>query len=227
MAKRIKLPKVNYNKIIKHSYRDEWEYGYSIVKYDYSSVSGTNDYSSIVNGRITEINHLVLYENICKKYSIDNIRDYCLDRFIKKSLNTDVVSFVVSSGYYGDEAGYKISDSFTEQLNLMIDRINNIDEDESLLIEDILILEYGYILPELKNRKWSFHKNIELDRIHPAAGMRHVQMNIVNEYKKQYEVDKYNLVCLCSGALRLIDGYHRYSAANQLKLKTIDVVLCE
>ncbi len=212
----------------KLSYESITNYGYGIVKYDCHRSYNENGRCTIYNGSITEIDQLSLYKSITGKTTIDNIKDYCLDRFIRKLFVGDIVSFEVESGYYGDEPSYSIANSFTESLNDLINRLNNKETNESELIEEILILEYGYILPELKNRIWSFVKK-PLELINPAAGMKHIQIDIVNRYKKEFAEEKYNLTCLCEynfEKYRLIDGCHRYSAANQLKLKEINIIYC-
>ncbi len=241
MAKSKKV-KLDYSSIEKRS-NNEFIFDYDVVKYTYASISGgENNYNQIVNGKITEINHNSLYKQIVKKHSINNIRDYCLDRFIRVNFTNDVVFFVIKSGYYGDEAGFEINNEFIESLNGFINKLNLPDTNETELIEEILMSEYGYILPELKNRNWEFTSDVKLDNINPAAGMRHVNKNIVDGYKKEFKENKYTLTCLVenkqsitydmdsgrnyNNSLRLIDGYHRYSAANQLKLKTIDIISC-
>ena len=216
-----KKDKLLYTPIRKDSYG--YIYDHVIIKFDYDVFYDDNNNSTITNGRITEIDKLCLYKSISGRNSIKSIKDYCLDRFINKKFNKDVVSFVTKSGYYGDEGNYEVAISFSEELNCLIDRLNNIDENETKLIEESLILEYGYILPELCGRSWIFRDNILLKEIHPAAGMRHVDYNIVNQYKNQYIKENYNLTCLCLHQ-RLIDGYHRYSAANQLMLKSINAI---
>jgi hypothetical protein len=209
-----KKNKLSYIPIEKNGYgygQGQYRYGFMVVKYDYEL------------RKITEINKLELYNDICRKKTIDNIKDYCLDRFIAKTLNDKVVHFITKSGYYGEECDFIVDNEFSESLNQFIDRLNNINEDETKLIEEVLILEYGYILPELKDKTWIFFNNIPLIQINPAAGMKHVDFNIVNQYKKQYTEDKYTLTCLCDNR-RLIDGYHRFAASNQLKLDKIAVI---
>lgn len=231
MATKKKLP---YREVLLPEKSNSWQtgmydYGYGVVEYDYDTQGDGND--RVITGSITRINCNSLYENITKKSKIENINDYCLDRFIRKSFTKDVVSFVVRSGYYGGEADYKIADSFGEQLNNFIIQLNNnLDGKENTnLIEQVLILEYGYILPELKNKIWSF-ETIKLNFINPAAGMKHVQKSIVDEYKNQTIDGKYNLTCVCQLndklEYRLIDGYHRFAAANQLMLTKMDAIVC-
>lgn len=207
-----------------------YDYGYAdLVNHDSDSVYDSNNNKTIVNGRITAIKTYNLYKLITGRHSIKSINDYCLDRFIKKSFTKDAVIFITTSGYYGDEADFNISNDFSKNLNEFIQKLNS-QENNSKLIEEILILEYGYVLNELKNREWFFEK-ISLNLINPAAGMKHVQKNVVDDYKQEVSDYKYNLTCLCQTlsqgkAYRLIDGYHRFSTANQLYLEKIDAVVC-
>lgn len=229
-----KKVKLAYKEIMRldnnHITINKYDYGYNIVKLDYDSYYYDRNKSKITNGKITYIDCLNLYEKISGKLKIKNINDYCLDRFIAKSFNKDVVHFVIRDGYYGDEAQYSINDSFGDSLNEFIVKLNsNNGENDSSLIEEILILEYGYILPEIKNKSWRF-ANIDLDYINPAAGMKHVNKVIIDDYKDKVIDNKYNLTCVCQknniNDYRLIDGYHRFAATSQLNLSKIDAIIC-
>jgi hypothetical protein len=235
-AKKIKLPytSIPFDQTNRFGFRyNGYDYGYTnLAKYEYDSVyDRDNNYSSIVNGRITKIYPEVLYKLIAGHKKIKSINDYCLDRFIRKSFTHDIVSFKSKRGYYGDEADFSIDASFSESLNQFIDKLNSnngTNDIDTQLIEEVLVLEYGYILPELKNKIWMF-ENVLLNMVNPAAGMRHVTKSIVDEYKKQTIDDEYNLTCLCSNSgaeiYRLIDGYHRYAAAIQLGQIKINAIV--
>lgn len=210
-----KPKKLKYTKFVKNDV-NEYNYSFSWVNY--------------YNNKITEINPLSVYKSICRKEDLSSIKDYCLDRFIRKSFTEECISLASNCGYYGDETRVEIKNSFFENLNDFIDKLNNPDANESELIETTLMLEYGYILPELKNKKWEFLSDVDFDKINPAAGMKHVDKLIVDKYKKETSENGYNITCLCANQspwFRLIDGYHRYSAAHQLKFNTVDCVICK
>jgi len=224
-----KSKKEFYNKIS----NDSLKYNGAIT-FTSKAIYDTIGKSIYYEGEITDINYLKIYEAVSNKLTINNINDYCLDRFVRKTLSKDKVKFYNEPGYYGgfliDQGVLDIINGFIAHLN-----INKDGKDNTLHIETILIQEYGYILPKLKNKQWTFTK-VKLDKIEPYEGMKHVNQDIIEKYiedmgkanKKDYNLTC--LGCLSSSTLinyRLIDGYHRYCAAVQSGLvKEIDVVCC-
>lgn len=143
----------------------------------------------------------------------------------------DSIEFSTSCGYYGHEPGADLDIKVKDQVIEFVGKLNNPSYVENNLIEQVLILEYGFILDELKNKEWKF-ENIPMKDIIPAAGMRHVVKNIIDSYVEDSSSERgpYKLSCVCQkigDKYRLIDGYHRYSVAKQLNNKNIITVYCE
>jgi|ERR1035437_662304 hypothetical protein len=89
-------------------------------------------------------------------------------------------------------------------------------------MEFLLTQEYGYLLPQLKNQKWS------IKYISPASvylGADNHKKNLNQELQNDYQnLDVPVGVCLREGKrYRLVDGYHRFSA-NASKEKFFVIV---
>lgn len=212
---------------------------YGLCEYDYSSHTepSGNYYGCITHidrGWITNVNHSYIYYSSKDKNVIENIRDYCLDRYIRRNLTKESFEFVIHGGYYGDEPGTRFNTNDAEKFDRFIDSLNDQSITDSSLIESVLTDEYGFILDELKNKTWHFSKQLLTDVI-PAAGMRHTSKTIIENYIKESsdvspDSDSLDLTCLCQkikNQYRLIDGYHRYSAAKKLNQSKIITIYCE
>lgn len=200
---------------------------YSHASFKYKSHYTGEGYESrthITSGEITVINYNSIYNQITGRSYISNVKNYCLNRFINRNITKDSYKFEISTGFYGDEPGAKLNSSVETEVNVFIDTLNgNISDDE--LIEMIFIDEYGFILDELKNKTWIF-KNLPIKNIIPSGGMRHTSKDIIEKYTE----NEWQLSCVCQKVgdkYRLIDGYHRYSAAFKLNKKKIITIYCE
>lgn len=201
---------------------------YSLAEYDYNSYYSGERYETrthITDGKITEVNYNSILWTITGSVKITNIKSYCLDRYIRRNINISSFEFDINQGYYGDEASCSLNDNDAKKINIFVDLLNDKSKKDNSLVELVLIEEYGFILDELKNKEWKFNK-VKLNDIIVPTAMRHVQKEIIDEYVK---VDK-DLSCLCQKVgdkCRLIDGYHRYSAAKQLNKTKIITIYCE
>lgn len=215
--------------IIKYNKSDKIG-SYGLCEWDYDShTEPCNNYygciTHIDGGRIIKVHHENIYEGITLKNKINNIRDYCLNRFVRKNFTTDSFNFDIKSGYYGDEPGCSLNETTAEKLDLFIDLLNNKLINETTLVEMVLIDEYGFILDELKNKSWAY-KTLPIKDIMPTGGMRHVSKELIEKYSE----NEWQLSCVCQkigDKFRLIDGYHRYSAALKLNKTKITTIFCK
>ena len=204
---------------------------YSLAEYDYNSYTSGEGYETrthITDGKITKVNYDSIQWTISNNQKIRNIRDYCLDRYIRRNININSFEFDTTVGYYGDEPCALLERSDAQKINKFIDLLNDKSKTDSSFVELVLIEEYGFILDELKNKEWKFEK-IKLNDIIVPTAMRHTQKEMIGEYIKILESNK-ELTCVCQkigNKFRLIDGYHRYSAAKQLNKTKIITIYCE
>ena len=149
---------------------------------------------------------------------------YTIDRILRinkvyKPSNWEVK---VCSGYYGQEIDdiildYSVGVKIEEQIHKAFD-LNDIKS----RIEYLLILEYGSILPDIKDLTYSV-ETIERDNI-IFGGDRHYRK--VNTKSLEYYSDKnYNgirgIALFKNSKFRLIDGYHRSSTSENRTIKLL------
>jgi len=155
----------------------------------------------------------------------DSIIDtYCIDRILVANhiWSEDLWDIDISDGYYGQEMdGVYLDQSLAAKCEEQIEHIRKLKENMDK-IEFVLNLEYGYILEEAKNRKWSI-VNIPFEKLDFGKDhYRKLDKNIVLKYK-DYSLPKG--ICLIKGdRYRLIDGYHRCSASEKDNIN-IDVIV--
>lgn len=223
---------------------DEFDSPYCLAELDYYQGSEPCDnyygcISRIDGGTIKEIKYNAIYCAINNKGTIESVRDYCLERFLRLNILTKDVEFVVNSGYYGDEPSCSLDLKCKNKISDFIHDLNDQNIDDCIFVEQVLNDEYSFILEELKNKEWNY-SIVDVKSIIPAAGMRHTSKKIIEKYieevKWEYKHDDderdyaLKLSCLCQKVgdkYRLIDGYHRYSAALKIGMKQIIIIYCE
>jgi len=227
----------------------------SNVKYkieeSYLSYCATCDYSShtqnydnyygnityIDKGWIEEVRYWDIYLGCNNSDKIESVRDYCLERFIRKTFNKDSFNFRAKSGYYGDEPAVEVVNDVFIKLKEFINTLNDDSVSDSFIVEDILKLEYKFILDELKNKSWKFNI-INTEDIIAGSIMRHTSDEVLEKYLNETKINicdpleeySVNLGCICQkigNKFRLIDGYHRYATAVKLKFPKIIAIYCE
>ncbi len=176
------------------------------------------------NGKSTSRNNTI--NSILYDITTD-IEKYTIDRILRKhkiwkeeNLYIDIVD-----GYYGEEVGsititeniaQKIEDELETALNIM---------SLSERMEYLLTLEYGHLIPELKNKKWSI---LEVPIDHINFGSRPHKLKVDSLDLGHYSDANYILfrgICIKSGdKWRLIDGYHRCSSTEN---KTVKIIVAE
>jgi hypothetical protein len=154
----------------------------------------------------------------------DDIDKYTIDRILRingvyKTSNWEIL---VCGGYYGQEIDQVILD---DSLALKIDK--QLEEafeiiDITKRIEYLLTLEYGYILPELKDCKYEAD-TIERDKL--VFGSDGHYRKITSEDLSHYSdknYDSYRGIVMSKGnEYRLIDGYHRCFASENKMIPVI------
>lgn len=203
-------------------------YWQGIVDYDNNN-SGCNGCEnqycncSTVRPVFNYVNYDSIYNEIIKSNSyeikINSIKKYCLDRCIRKLITESDVHLSAARGYYGEEVHVSVPEG-NKKLEDLVQYLNTHTETEC--IEHSLILEYGFVLPEIKDKAWALGA-IETNLIH-AQNYKHVSQEIVKQYLAK---DNIVLGIKQNNALRLIDGYHRYTANSRNKKETTRIIYCE
>lgn len=189
-----------------------------------SECRGCRDYCrcTTVDPKITEIKCSLIYKEIALKKSIDTVKDYCLERVIYKSFQKDDFSAYGVSGYYGEEVEVAYGGKFDSNLEFIL---NN---DDTACVEYILKLEYGHILPDIKNKEWKID-TVDISTV-SAQNYHHVDQTIRNLYINDIK-NGFDKCVLCikhsDDYHRLIDGYHRFAALNMLNNEKIKIVYCD
>jgi hypothetical protein len=137
--------------------------------------------------------------------------------FLPQSWNINVFN-----GYYGQEIGEV---TIEPELSIKIDtEVNNALEilDLQKRIEYLLTIEYGGVLPELKNCKW---EEIEIDSDKIYYGNTRHRDNVLSKELDYYSDSQYKgirgIVINKFGGYQVIDGYHRCLST---KLSTVKVL---
>lgn len=190
----------------------------SISKDIYSQLFPNND---ITVKRDNKINTIL---NGYDKVIIDK---YCIHRIlvINKIYNSNSWDPKWDSDYYGDEI---ISIDIKKHLLKIIDeQINTVVSMDSISekIEYVLNLEYGSILPKIKNKTFSI---LEVDKNDIVFGQKNHLERVMKEEMKFYSDVNYQLprgiVYKDGNKWRVIDGYHRISKSTNNKINIIAVI---
>lgn len=142
---------------------------------------------------------------------------YCVERILRHfkplhdSSNWDIQ---VEGGYYGEELGeVKLNESVAEILSNILLSLEKATDNER--IEAALALEYGFILPTIKNKTWSLEKitlaDVELGQTKHASKLN--EERIIDYMINDAPI--IGIVLESAGKYRVIDGYHRVTAAKK------------
>lgn len=139
--------------------------------------------------------------------SVRSLLEYAIERIAinLKLFDPDCYVINVQRGYYGEEIG-----SVTLYNDYFCELIKHIEAclNTSNIIDYLLILEYGEVLPQLLNKKWEVDL-VPIDSIVPCQ--REHFLKVRNKDEKYYNnYDGILGICLKDADIyRLIDGYHR------------------
>jgi hypothetical protein len=150
---------------------------------------------------------------------------YCVDRLLRITGAFSINSWEVNitGGYYGEEVhGVKLHDDIKNTIInelIALDKLSRTDK-----VKKLLELEYGYVLPRLKEAS-----SIKISKV--AIG----NIKFVNDsYTKKVAAKDINIyngyklpraVCTKSGSTySIVDGYHRMVAAMNNKEKNVSII---
>lgn len=160
-----------------------------------------------------------LFKDMIDKIYLRNVKsdvsffEYALDRlfanFSKKRDLNEIFIANIGKRYYGEEIlDIKI---FSIDIIDILSIINNLNNTE--LINFVLENEYGYLLNELKNCYYT-EDIIDINKVKISNPVYYnsLDSNIVYGYK-----DYKNFISIIDKNYRIIDGYHRFAAASQIR----------
>jgi hypothetical protein len=149
---------------------------------------------------------------------------YTIDRILRINKVYDPSNWEVQvcGGYYGEEiddiiledtVALKIEDQINEALSII---------DLKSRIEYLLTLEYGQILPELQGCDYSIEM-VERDSIIFGSDEHYRKVNTKNleHYSDKNYTGIRGIALVKDGRFRLIDGYHRSSTSENIKIKLL------
>ena len=149
---------------------------------------------------------------------------YTIDRILRinKAYEPTNWEVQVCGGYYGQEIDDIIlEDSVAQKIENQINEALSII-DLTSRIEYLLKLEYGNILPALQGRQYSL-ETVERDSIIFGSDEHYRKVNTKN--LDHYSDKNYNgirgIALVKDGKFRLIDGYHRSSTSENIKIQLL------
>lgn len=186
--------------------------------------------SRIENAKVESIHYEALAEDIAPE---NLLTKYCVERILRhfKPLQ-DSSSWDVETegGYYGEEIGkVKLNEDVAETLSNILLALEDASDDKK--VELALTVEYGFVLPTLQAKSWSLEKvhlvNLELGQKEYA---KNLDKKRIDDYTFKFEMEKKHNridqtitgVAIESGSkYRVIDGYHRVTAAKKFGKRVI------
>jgi hypothetical protein len=149
---------------------------------------------------------------------------YTIDRILRINKSYEPTSWEVQvcSGYYGQEIDdiilkESIAIKIEDQIDKAFDIINLTKR-----IEYLLMLEYGSILPTLKGIQYSI-QNVERDSIIFGSDEHYRKVNTesIDYYSDKNYTGIRGIALVKDGRFRLIDGYHRSSTSENIKIQLL------
>ena len=183
----------------------------------------TNIYSEIFDNSISTKRH----NAINSLWGIsEDIEKYTIDRILRinKIWKTEFWNINVTGGYYGQEIDdIVLIEDMVQKLNSQLEKAFDIDN-LTERIEYLLELENGFILEDIKDRK--YHISI-IDINDIIFSNKEHKRKIVIENLKHYSDKKYSgirgIVQKDGVKWKLIDGYHRLSKTENKLVKVLVV----
>jgi hypothetical protein len=149
---------------------------------------------------------------------------YTIDRILRinKAYEPTNWEVQVCGGYYGQEIDDIIlEDSVAQKIENQINEALSII-DLTSRIEYLLKLEYGNILPALQGRQYSL-ETVERDSIIFGSDEHYRKVNTknLNHYSDKNYQGIRGIALVKDGKFRLIDGYHRSSTSENIKIQLL------
>lgn len=206
---------------------------YFDIDYDRTGCNGScSDYcrcTSLINIRLNSIdNYAGFIEDLLDSTSISHPKKdkdfylYALERFSKLTGLDDPNNYEASAsrGYYGEELNSTVELDY--ELSRKLDEfVANVlsTQNKTLIINDLLTREYGYVLDGLKTVKdWEVREVKYKDILFPNKNRFEYTIRVDSKLVAKYrEVDldlPKGLVVLEDNKYRVIDGYHRLIASD-------------
>jgi hypothetical protein len=149
---------------------------------------------------------------------------YTIDRILRinKAYEPTNWEVQVCGGYYGQEiddvllenpVAQKIEDQINEAFSII---------DLKSRVEYLLMLEYGEILPDLKYLQYSI-ETVERDSIIFGSDEHYRKVNTksLDHYSDKNYTGIRGIALVKDGKFRLIDGYHRSSTSENIKIQLL------
>lgn len=149
---------------------------------------------------------------------------YTIDRILRinKAYEPTNWEVQVCGGYYGQEiddvllenpVAQKIEDQINEAFSII---------DLKSRVEYLLMLEYGEILPDLKDIQYSI-ETVERDSIIFGSDEHYRKVNTksLDHYSDKNYTGIRGIALVKDGKFRLIDGYHRSSTSENIKIQLL------
>ncbi len=199
------------------------------AEYDYDTTPciGCDDYcrcGKIVNAKVTSVSVSSLFSTLTDQRGLGKSPSknvllfwkYCVDRTLRahKVWQPEHWDVGISDGYYGEE----VNGGYMERhlKDAIICSINKLAVAKTM--GDMLLIllkeEYGHVLPELKEKKWTI-KMVDRDSIivPQQDHYRRLDSEVVKNYTG-YELPSAVVLKNDDETFRLIDGYHRLAATE-------------
>jgi len=177
--------------------------------------------STIVNTRVED----VPYAKLAEKIAPESLHlKYCVERILrhfKPLRGSDNWNIEVEGGYYGEELGeVRLNKDVAETISNLLMSLEDASDNE--IVETSLQVEYGFVLPTLKDKTWTLERvpTAELD-----LGNKHHAGNLDEERIVRYRITDeqpiIGLLLFLDKKYRVIDGYHRITAAKKDKKQVV------
>jgi hypothetical protein len=193
--------------------------------------------STIANAEVEDISPSALAS--CWKRSapgpLDALTLYGIERIISAAhLSKHDFEVEVTGGYYGEEIGSVLLDiNRAEEIEATVGEYfkqRNLTDQ----VEFLLINEYGQLLPQLQGARYQLEK-IDTSRLHFAAKTHasNLRQSVVERYRREQSYPPFDagadrplgVVMFDHDHYRVIDGYHRLSAARQRQTPEVLVIV--
>lgn len=157
----------------------------------------------------------------------NDIDTYTIDRILRINGAYEPSNWEIQicGGYYGQEIDDIILEDFVaSKIEKQLEEAFEIN-DLTKRIEYLLKLEYGYILPELKDCKYEVDTVLR-DKI--IFGSKNQHKKVATEKLSHYSDKNYDsyrgIVIPKDDEYRLIDGYHRCFASENMRVEVIKAI---
>lgn len=187
--------------------------------------------TEIIDVKIS-IDYDMFFQNLCDKKELTNKRDkrgsieissikeYVLHRLVNL-LKPDDFKANIYGGYYGEEIDSVTFNTSEHFFPHIFNLLNNYDYDDNKGIYLCLEQEYGYVLDKIKDKTWKMQM-VDINEI-DADGYKKNSLETIQKYKESV-IELTVMAEKINNKFKLIDGYHRFSAAKAIGLKKIKVI---